>query len=314
VRELTGQLTPEELRPPGVSQNVALDEYDPRTMKFFELALTPDSAQIGRTVRQLHLERDHGAVAVAVQRSGRHTRNRVATMRLRSGDVVLAFGDERSRTSLRRSPDYHMIEGVDEVVYRTERMPHALVITAGLLLTLVTGTLDPCIAGLAAALLFVATGCLNVNQALDTIPWPILIFIGGTVALSQASGDAGTTARIGGALVDVLGGYGPPVIVAGLFIGALILTEFLSNNAMAVIMTPIAIEAARVADGDPRVFALAIAFGASASFANPLDYTTNLIVFGQGGYRVRDFLKVGIPMNLLVGTAGVIAMWVAYRP
>lgn len=282
------------------------DRYDPRTMTFFELALTPSSGKVGRKIGDLRIKQEHGAAVAGLLRGGKHLRERFADLRLGHGDVLLAFGDDRSQAAIRRSPDFHLIEGIDESVYLTEKAWLACLILFGVVLLFVTGWMEVPMAALLGAFATVVLGCLSVRQAHLAVNWSVLAFIAGTLALSKAAGASGLNEQLGGVIRDTLGSHGPTVMVGGLFLFSIVLTELLSNNAVAIILTPVAIAAGQAAGVDPRPLVLAVAFGASCCFANPLGYKTNLLVFGPGGYRFRDFLKVGLPLDLLLAGVG---MW-----
>ena len=287
------------------SSDQDVDRYDPRTMTFFELALTPASGMVGHRVGDLHLKEDHGAAIAGVLRGGQHLRERYSDLRLGHGDVLLAFGDDRSRAAIRRSNDFHLIEGIDRSVYNTQRASAAVVILAAVMMMFVTGIVDIPIAALIGAFSMIVTGCLSVKQAHHAINWAILAFIAGALALSAAMGASKFNLLVGNAVNDLLGAYGPMVILAGLFVTTVVLTEILTNNAVAIILTPIAIKIAAASGIDERPLVMVVVFGASCCFANPLGYQTNLLVFGPGGYRFKDYLKIGLPMDLLLVGVGI---------
>jgi di/tricarboxylate transporter len=294
---------------------VAHDErYDPATMSFFELAMTPSSAMLGRRVRDLELKRIYGSVVVGVMRDGSHHQQRFADLRLRTGDVLLAFGDDRARQALRSGSggglDFHLIEGVDEVIYRREKAGTAALVLLGVVLgfTFLGDYVHPATVALCGALGMVLTGCLNVRQANQAVNWPIITFIAGTIALSKALQETGADRMLGSFLADSFGGYGGVALLAAMYLGTVILTEFLSNNAVAVLMTPVAVATAQAAGIEPRSLVLAVCFAASTSFANPSAYKTNLMVYGPGGYRFRDFFVAGIGLDLVLIVAGLIVL------
>jgi di/tricarboxylate transporter len=283
------------------------DRYDPRTMTFFELVLTPSSSLAGRRVSDLALKREHNAAVAGLLRGGQHHRQRFADMTLSGGDVLLAFGDDRSKESLRQSRDFHLIEGIGEHVNHLEKAPAAFLITAAVIVMFVTGLLDIAIAALLGAVLMVLTGCLGVRRAHNAVNWPILFFIVGALALSKGAEASGANQALADACTHVFGGLTPYALMAGLFMSTILLTEILTNNAVAIILTPVAVKiGAATGIEDPRALVMSVVFGASCCFANPLGYHTNLLVLGPGGYRFRDFLKLGLPLDLLLCGVGVI--------
>ncbi len=280
------------------------EDVDQQSMGFFEVSLSPSSSLIGRRIRDAGLKSRYGASVVAVQRAGKHLRNeRQAELQLRSGDVILVFGDDDSKDRVRASHEFHLIEGVQETRYRTDRMIAAVLVTA-LVVTLFTLGVPTPIAALAGALGMVVTGCLDVRQAHNSVNWPLIVFLGGALALSKALEASGTSELLGNGISDLTASLGPHGMLAVFFISTILLTEVLSNNAVAVLMTPIAVTAATASGYNWLPFVVAVALGASTSFANPMGYKTNLMILGPGGYRFRDFTKVGLPLDILVGLTG----------
>ena len=276
----------------------------PGDMSFYELATTPQSASIGRRVRDLALRTRYGAAIVGLLRDGHHMQQRLADLRVRQGDVLLAFGDDDSKEKLRRSADWHLIEGIDRQIYRREKAPWAIAIIAALVAMFIAGV-QPVTAALGGALAMVLTGCLSVRQANAAVNWPLLMFIAGTLALSKALRATGADVMLGDALATTFGSLGDTALLAAIYFGTIALTELLSNNAVAVMMTPVALATAAASGMDERLAVMAVAFAASNSFANPVGYKTNLMVFGPGGYRFRDFFRTGIGLDVLLGCVGV---------
>ncbi|MFO1055293.1 MAG: SLC13 family permease [Planctomycetota bacterium] len=291
-------------RDPAHAAQDGTEEYDPGSMSFFELALSPSSSAVGECVRDLQLKARHGAVVVGLQRAGRHLQSRFADLRLLSGDVLLAFGNPQSRQSLRRSTDFNLIEGVEERLLRREKAPIALGIGILVVLMFAIG-IDPATVALFGALATVVSGCVTVEQANRSIGWPVLTFIAGTLALSKALRNTHADVMLGEHLAGLVAGTGVLGLMIVLWFGTTLLTEFLSNNAVAAMMTPVAVATAAAAKVDERMLVMVVLFAASCSFANPLGYKTNLLVFGPGGYRFRDFLRVGLGLDVLMGIVGL---------
>jgi di/tricarboxylate transporter len=158
------------------------------------------------------------------------------------------------------------------------------------------------IAGLAliAAMVVVVAGCLDLQEAYDSVEWKILFLIFGTLALGQAMESTGAALMIAEGATHLFGRFGPLVMLSVTYLLASVLTEMISNNAVAVLLTPIALDVAETMGVDGRPFLIALMFGASASFATPIGYQTNTYVYGAGGYRFADFPRVGVPLNILL--------------
>ena len=200
-----GDLTQLQLAEAGGGEK---DSYDPRSMSFFELAVAFGSPWVGRRVGDVELRSQSGAVVVALQRSGRHIRDRVTSMTLHAGDVLLAFGDDRSKAFLRQGTDFHLIEGVDSAIQITRKAPWAFGIILMVIALFVSNAVHYSTAVLAGALAMTLTGCLTVRQTQTAIKWPIILFIAGMLALSTALANTGTTERIAEWILALLPGHG----------------------------------------------------------------------------------------------------------
>jgi di/tricarboxylate transporter len=151
-----------------------------------------------------------------------------------------------------------------------------------------------------AAITVIAFGCLDADEAYRAIHWPILMLIFGMLAVGRAMETTGAGALIVSAIVGVIGQLGPVAVLSALYALTSFLTEFMSNNATAILLTPIAVGLAHELGVDPRPFVVAVMFAASASFATPIGYQTNTFVYGAGGYRFLDFTRIGLPLNIIL--------------
>jgi di/tricarboxylate transporter len=152
----------------------------------------------------------------------------------------------------------------------------------------------------------VLTGCLQLRDAYRALQGSVLLLIVGTISLGTAMEKTGTAKFYAEGFLNLFHGADPKLILGGIILLTSISTQMLSNNATAVLLVPIAISAALSLGIDPKPFIIAVCFGASACFATPIGYQTNLLVYGPGGYRFTDYLKLGIPLNLLVLLAGTL--------
>ncbi|TAH37300.1 MAG: SLC13 family permease [Planctomycetota bacterium] len=292
--------------------------FDPKTMTFFELAVAPHSPLVGRRAEELQLFRDYGAVVVAVLRAGHHIRERVSRMVMRPGDLLLVAGSEEAETRLRSSPDFYLLTGAHKHFTLRAHARKALAVAALVVALFTAGSVvdmtwlpQPFVAVL-GAMAMIAIGCVTPRRVYRTIDWPILIFIAGTLALGEAMSQTGAGAFIAGQLVQLLSGFGPKVILSGIVLLCVLFNTLIAHSAVAVLFTPIAIRTAQawaaangLAPGDPQAEAflrgsiLAIGFGGSLCFATPIGHQVNLMVFGPGGYRYGDFVRLGLPLSLI---------------
>ncbi|MFH1681957.1 MAG: SLC13 family permease, partial [Candidatus Eisenbacteria bacterium] len=274
--------------------------FEPKTMSFVELVVRPDSPCVGCSVRDLGLRRRADLVAMALMRGGRHIRARIADLILRPGDVLLAFGSEEGIREVSEGRDFLLMEGIHETFMNRRRAPIAAGILALVMAALSSGYVPMELATLGGAFLMILTGCITTAQAYRSVNWPILVLIAGTLALGRALETTGTAGLIAEPLVWVGERWGEWAALSALCLAASILTSILSNNATAVLLVPIALTLAASIGVDPRPMLITITFAASAAFATPLGYQTNLIVYGPGGYRFGDFFRIGAPLTLIL--------------
>jgi di/tricarboxylate transporter len=291
--------------------------FDPKSMQFFELAVSPHSPMVGRTIGDLHLWRDYGAITVAVLRNNQHIRERASKQVLQPGDLLLVCGEESSQTRLRASTDFFLLTGAHNWVMLRGLARRSLIITVLIMIAFSVislthnNNLIP-FAALTGAVAMIASGCLTARRAYRAIDWPILLFMIGTIGLGRAMENTGAAAVVAEGLVHGLQGFGPIAALGGLALLGSVMSSMVSNQAVAVLLTPIAIGAAETIAHDQgldpgsgqglaitRAFILAIAMSASVCFATPIGHQSNLMVYGPGGYQWKDFLKIGIPVSLI---------------
>jgi di/tricarboxylate transporter len=272
-----------------------------------EGVIGPQSRLVGRRLTGLGLARLYGVYVLAIHRRGENLTQRMEDLRFEVADTVLLEGPPRG---MRAMFDDGMLNNLTESTDRAIRRDKAPIAVAAVLLVMALAALGVFpIAGLAlmAATLVVALGCLNHQEAYQAIRWDILMLIFGMLALGAAMEKTGAASLLVGELSGLTEGLGPRATLAIVYLFAMILTEIMSNNATAILLTPIAIGIGHSLGIDPRPFVVAIMFAASASFATPIGYQTNTLVYTAGGYKFTDFLKIGLPLNLVMFLVG---MWV----
>jgi di/tricarboxylate transporter len=251
-------------------------------------------------VADLNLHRFYGAYILAIHRQGADLTSNFDEVYLQMGDTLLLEGPPES---MKRLFDYQELVNLRRPSERPFRRDKAPVAITAVLLVVGLATLDVLpIAALAliAATAIVALRCLDPQEAYGSIRWNILMLIIGMLALGVAMEKTGAARLIVESLAAVAGTLGPLAILSALYLTTSVLTEIMSNNAVAILLTPISIGLAHQLGVDPRPFVVAVMFAASASFATPIGYQTNMMVYGPGGYRFSDFLKVGLPLSFLL--------------
>ena len=266
-----------------------------------EVLISPGCRMIGRSLGELRLRRRYGVYPLAVHRRNQNISGQLDDLVVRVGDTLLLEGapDDIQRLAA----DMNMVD-VSRPTVRAFRRKHAPVALAALLglVTLAAFGVAPILllAVLAVAVVLV-TGCIDADEAFSFIDGRLLALIFAMLAVGAALESSGAVELIVQAFAPLLGQLPPFLIVWAVYLLTSVLTELVSNNAVAVVITPIAIGLGSALGVDPRPLVVAVMVAASASFATPIGYQTNMLVYGPGGYRFADFLRVGIPLNLSVG-------------
>ena len=272
-----------------------------------ELILPPLSSLLGQRLLESRLQRDPDIHIIAIKRSGLHfTEKQIRDVRLRVGDIVLiwCFGDKLDR--LRNDVDYLIVEDVHHEIVQKRKAWKAGLIFTGLVVAATMGLADIMVCALTGVFLMIATGCLQLRDAYRSVQADVLLLIAGTMALGTAMEKTGSSQLYAEAYLELFAGFPPAFVLGGFILMTSISTQILSNNATAVLLFPIAVSTALGMGADPKPFIMALCFGASACYATPIGYQTNLLVYGPGGYRFSDYLKLGIPLNLLVLVLGTL--------
>lgn len=271
----------------------------------FEGAVAPNSEIIGRSVSELHFRQRYRVIVLAIHRAGVNVRERLETLPLQMGDILLMMGTEQAVNGLRRGHDIILFDQPPlPSVSRHNRIPLVLATIVGVVL-LETLDITPIHVGaMAGAVLMCLTGCIKPKEAYESIEWNLLFVIFGMLAMGVAMQQTGAAAWLAQNVVTLVdhvfaGPHKLLVMLASLYLVTMVLTEILSNNAVAALMIPIALGIASEAGLDPRPFIICVTIAASAAFATPIGYQTNTYIYGIGGYKFRDFVKVGVPLNLL---------------
>ncbi|WP_116132043.1 SLC13 family permease [Tropicimonas sp. IMCC34043] len=277
-----------------------------------EVLVTSRSRALGRTLRALTLRRRFGVYPLALHRSGHQVAGSPDDLPLEVGDVLMVDGPADGIARLSEALGLVSLGRTDARAYRRNKVPIAIGVLAGVVLLAAFGVAQILVLALIGVAVVLVTGCVDMDEALASIDGRLLLLIVSMLILGSAFQSSGAMQMVVDALEPVLDRSGPLVALILVYALTSFLTELVTNNAVAVLLTPLAAGIASQLGLDPRPFAVAVMFGASASFATPIGYQTNTMVYNAGGYRFRDFLRVGLPMNFVVGAATVAAiawMW-----
>ncbi|VAX04316.1 FIG00694541: hypothetical protein, partial [hydrothermal vent metagenome] len=275
-----------------------------RGQKISEVIVAPASRLDGRTLEQVGYHLQGGCKVLGIQRRSRMIRTSLNDIRLEAGDILLVVGTSSQINSLRMNKDVLLMEwSTREVPIKSDSWK-ALAIFIGVVALASTGIVPIPITATCGAFLMIAMGCLNIRQASRAVDRRIFLLIGAAIAMGTSLQATGGASYLAEGLLIILEGSSVAIILSAFFLLIAILTNLLSNNATAVLFTPIAINIANQLDVDPMIFVTAVIFAANCSFATPMGYQTNLLVMGPGNYKFKDFMKVGVPL--------IILLWIGY--
>lgn len=261
---------------------------------------------VGRTIREGRFRTRYDAVVIAAARNGERLRGKIGDIELRVGDTLLLECRPSFVERQRNSKDFLLMSEVQNAhIPRHERAWVAAAILAGMVALVTAELMSMLEAALVAAALMIATGCTTTSSARSSIDWSVLIVIGASIGIGQALTSTGAAAAIAETWIGAFG-QEPWLALIGLYVLTNVFTEVLTNNAAAVLVFPIAAATAETLGVSFEPFVFVIMMAASAGFATPIGYQTNLMVYGPGGYRFSDYVKFGVPLNLLVGAVTVV--------
>ena len=330
VLTFNGRLAARErlLRRPGLKRTLPGEDDrqdDPvryETLPLYEAVIAESSDLVGATLGEANFREEYQGVVLGIQRENEPVTGPVGTTELRAGDLLIVEAPsdfERRWSSGSRDEFYwvaprdgrapHGSDDADETDAadedRTARAPLALALTGSMVLAAAVGLAPIVTAAFVAALLMILTGCVTAAEAQRALNVQVLVVIAAALGIGKALETTGLAQRVANGVIGATEGFGPVAALAALYLTTNLLTELITNNAAAVLMLPISMATASTLGAPPTAFGLIVAIAASASFLTPIGYQTNLMVMAPGGYRFRDYARVGWPVTLLVMTISV---------
>ena len=283
-----------------INRGDAFETVSSQDLVLAEAIVGRNSRYSHRPMRDLDLAARYGINVLAVHRQNENIQNNFDDFQLQFGDVMLVEGTPAQIKRFADNGDLISLNAVQERAYRREKAPIAILATLAVVILSAFSFMP--IEGLAiiGCAVVLATGCMDVDDAYKAVDWKVLSLIFGMLAISIAMDKVGLVDLVVSHTMAMLPNASPLLLLGLIYLLTTILTEILSNNAVAVLVTPVAIGLAQSCGLDPRPFVVAVMFAASVSFATPIGYQTNTFVYNAGGYRFSDFLRIGIPLNLLM--------------
>ncbi len=271
-----------------------------------EVMIAPQSRAAGRLLAVLNRSWRYNASVLGVQRRGQVVRTQLNSLRLRIGDILLMALPEKDLAALRKDKSVIVISQREATLDYGWRAPFAVAVMAAVVTVSALGWLPIALSALTGAVAMTLAGCIHADDVYESTDWSIVILIAGLLPLGIAMSSSGAAQFLVDNSIGLVSHLGPHVVLAVLYLMALALGELMSNSAAAVLLTPIGFSTALLMNADPTPFLIAITFAASTSFMTPVGYQTNMMVYSAGGYKFSDFIKIGLPLNMIFWVLGVI--------
>ncbi len=278
-----------------------VDQVSAVETKTVEVLITPGCRMVGRTLGSMRLRRRYGVYVLAVHRRNQNIGRQLDDLTVRVGDTLLLEGSPADIQKLAADMDMVDVTQPSARAFRRSHAPIAIGALVGIVALAGMGVAPILLLSIIAVAVVLLTRCIDADEAFSFVEGRLLALIFSMLAIGAALDKSGAVTLIVEAVAPALGMLPPFLIIWAVYLLTSVLTELVSNNAVAVVVTPIAISLAQAVGIDPRPLVVAVMVAASASFATPIGYQTNMMVYGPGGYRFTDFLKVGVPLNLTVG-------------
>ncbi len=268
-----------------------------------EVLITPGCRMVGRSLGSMRLRRRYGVYPIAAHRKNQNIGRQLDDLVVQVGDTLLLEGAQADIQRLAVDMDLVDISTPSERAYRRKHAPIVVAVLAAVVILSALNVAPILLLALIGVAVVLLTRCIDADEAFGFVDGRLLALIFAMLAVGAGLESSGAVALLVGQIAPYLHGLPPFVLVFAMYAIASVLTEIVSNNAVAVILAPLAIGLAAELGVDPRGLLVAVMFGASAAFSTPIGYQTNTLVYGPGGYRFSDFLRIGVPLNLIMMVA-----------
>ncbi|MBW8009700.1 MAG: SLC13 family permease [Chloroflexi bacterium] len=285
-----------------------LDAFESDTVGLVEVVLSPHTMLVDKTLRQLHFREKFGLSVLAIWRGGQAFHDNLRDVVLRFGDALLLYGRRERIGFLADEPDFIVLSEEAQKVLRVKKAPLASIIMAGVVLAAGVGWLPISIAAVAGATLMILSGCLTMDEAYRAIKWQAVFLIAGMLPLGIALQNSGAADYLASGMVEIIGPLGHLAMLAGFFVLTMLASQVMPNPVVIVLIAPIAINAAANLNISPIALIMLVAIAASTTFLSPVGHPANVLIMGPGGYRIKDYFKVGLPLTVVVFVVTMIVL------
>lgn len=291
-----------------------VQDYDSDRHRIYEAVLSASSPLIGKSVRDSGFRSRYDAVILAIHRNGERIRKKVGDIELEAGDTLLLLADRYFLKNWYHSTEFYLVSPLENQEASKPRERSWLTVSFFLLFVglSISGWVPVVVAAALAGSMLILFNCISAADAKRAVDWGVLVTIGGAFGIGKAITNSGLADVVGSGILEVMGGGGVLALLLVLYFLTNLYSAFISNAAAAALMFPIALQVAGSAELATLPVMILLAIAASAEFSLPIGYQTNLMVLGPGGYRVRDYLRTGLPLNILVGVCTTLLVYFFY--
>lgn len=265
-----------------------------------EIIISNKSPFIGKSLREIQLTKKRQLVPVGIERNSGILQNEIMDIKLRLGDLLLVVGSREKISAIMDYTDFILVQSSSDEIRHRHHTFHTMIIFILTIIAISTNILPTVIATLIGAMVMISTGCISFKKAMKSIDTKIIMLLASTLSLGLALQETGGAMLIADIMLYALDGFSPAIILSIFFLIIVVMTNVLSNQATAVIFTPISISIAKSLYVDINAFTFAVIFAANCCFITPFAYQTNLLIMTPGQYKVMDFVKFGTPLAILI--------------
>ncbi|MCF8001854.1 MAG: anion permease [Halanaerobiales bacterium] len=280
--------------------------------KLMEVVIPYGSFMQNQSISEVNFIERYGAAVLAIRRGEGLTHKRMQDIELKPGDVILLLVNEETADRFRRNENFIVSREIDTRDYEFSKVVKALTILVGVVALAAFNIIPIVISAPGGVIAMVATGCIDHKQIYDSINWEVIFLLAGLIPLGIAVEKTGTAQYIAYQVLGFSENFPPIIILATFYFLTALMTNIISNNASVILMIPVAVDVAQIINANVFSFILAVTFAASTAFLTPIGYQTNLMVYGPGGYKFKDYVVAGLPLQILLGivtTFGIVYFW-----
>ncbi|MFC6614568.1 SLC13 family permease [Halopenitus salinus] len=291
-------------------EDAAMEPEDDQSL--VEVVLSPEASIVGETLETTNFRNRYDATVLAIRRGGQVIHARMDERRLRGGDTLLIQASDDTIRRFGNDRNFVLARELTRPDFRRSRIPVAVGIVLGVVALAALEVMPILISALAGMVAMVATGCVKPTEVYESVDWSVVFLLAGLIPLGVAMERTGGAEWLASVVVVGTAGLAPIVVLGVFYLFTSLITNVVSNNASVVLMIPVAVDTAEAIGAEPFSFVLAVTFAASTALMTPIGYQTNLMVYGPGGYRFGDFIRVGAPLQAIltvVTTLGIVHWW-----